>query len=264
MMKSVKRYVVSAFHAGKSREHVRDELFRRVSDVETNKALRYFDKLCLHGNKKTFCLKNIPKVIFYFFKVSFLFFVFFSLKISLGIKRLFFGREEEITFEEIKKSFSFAKISRKIRYWFEQKSKWQKRMVFFVGIILVLMVSLVIYASFFHYKDCENASCFREMVSKCHRTRFVSREFISLDNQIRGLTLKGCKIEVKALDNDLGISSGKKMTCFFPYGLKLLPQTKIEFCSGELREEIQTLIISELYKTVGQNIEELNTFFKKR
>lgn len=137
----------------------------------------------------------------------------------------------------------------------------RKGFIIFVSIITLVLVAILVYFNFFYYVSCENASCFKEMTSKCARAEFVSSELMTLENKIIGLSPQGCKIEVTLLEG-LDISEGKQMTCYLPIGLKVLPQSKIEFCTGELREEIQTVIISELYETVGQNIVELQSSLK--
>lgn len=263
MKSSVKNFVVSAFKAGKSRSYVRESLFKKISDVEVGKALRFFDRISIKEKSPGKSLIEIPKLVFYSLKLGMLFIFFLFLRASLLFKKLLFGSSEEITFEEVKHSFSLASLFRKLKSWFNRKSSSEKKRFVFIGITILLILIIVFSSSFIFYKRCENSRCFKEMVSDCHRAQFVSRDLVPLNNKVLGYSFRGCKIEVTSLKNDFGIEEGKRMTCYFPYGLAALPQTRIEFCSGSLREEIQEIIISELHRTIGQNVGELNYLFKQ-
>ncbi len=263
MKTNVKKFVTSAFKAGKSRSYVRESLFKKVSDVKAGKALRLFDRLSMkEKHKRRFSLTEIPKLIFYSLRLTFFFSIFIFLWVSLGLKRIFLGGSEDVTLEDVKHSFSFAILLKRFKAWFSKKSRGEKIGIILFCILALLVLSLVIFSSFIFHKSCENSSCFREMMSNCHRAQFISSDLVPLDNKIMGYSIGGCKVEVTSLKNDFGIGEGKKMVCYFPKGSTVLPQTNIEFCSGDLREDIQEVIISELYKTIGQNINELNDFFK--
>ena len=264
MKRSVRMFIDSAIDSGKGKKYVIDSLIGRISDKDLITAVKYFEKVSFRKeNKKKLGLSDMPLVGVYFFRLSFLLIVFFIFKISNWIRRVLFGESEDITFEGLERSFSFASHFRKVRSWAEAKPEKNKTLMIRGGILLLILISVLFYANFIYSKNCQNTGCFREMVSGCHRSTFVSTDLVSLDNKVTGFTFKGCRVVVVAAKDSFGISKGQKMICYFPKGLKVLPQTKIEFCTGELREEIQDLIISELYEVVGQNVEELNLFFRR-
>lgn len=263
MKRSTKNFVDSAFLVGKDRHYIRKALYGRVLDVEVNSALRYFDKLLLKkSSKNRFNLLAIPKFIAYIIKFFFSLIVYLYLKVSLAIKKFFLGKGEEVDFEEVRESIGIAKFFRGIKEWFDKKDSSSKKRIIITTILILLLIALLIYSSFIFSKHCYNQTCFKTMVSECRRADFKSSDLVRLENRIIGPSLKGCKIKVVSLENELGIPPGKEMICYLPYGLRIMPSAKIEYCSGELREEIQTVLISELYKTVGQNTEKLNPFFK--
>ncbi len=135
-------------------------------------------------------------------------------------------------------------------------------------ILAIFLVSLFVYLNFFYFMSCDNSSCFKETLSNCLRSSYISNESILLKNKVIGLSYQGCIVEVISLENTKGIEPGEKMTCYLPVGSKYsslvsLPQTKIDLCSGSLREVIQEQIISEFYRSIGQNLNNLNSFFEQ-
>jgi hypothetical protein len=263
MRKDVKRFVISSVDRGGDKRQVREHLEGKISDVELGKALRYFDKLCLYkkrGKKITF----LGAVLFplYIIRLILLFIVFMVLQGYVWIRKFLFGSSEEIRFTDVQSSFNLLPYLRGKKISFNKKPRKERGKIIIWIVFFLVLASVLIYSNFIYSKNCSNASCFREMVSGCNRANFISTDLISLENRVTGLTLKGCRIEVESLGNMMEISEGKKMVCYFPKGLRVLPQTKIEFCTGELREDIQELIISELYKTLGQNVGELSSLFR--
>jgi hypothetical protein len=264
MSKSIKNFVVSAFKAGKDRDYIRKILFGKVSDIEVVRALKLFDSLSLKKDKNSGnFLTNSSKVFFYAIRILWSWIVYIFLKISFNIKKFIFGHSEEIHFNEIKDSFSIKGYFSKTKKRLNSQSPHLIKRLFFVIFIVIIFGFIIIFSTFYFSKVCENQTCFKEMVSKCQRAEFISKDLVGLENKILGPSLGGCKIIVTSLENDIGLKSGEKMTCYMPLGIKVMPQTKLEFCSGKLREDIQEILISELYKTIGQNLPELNSFFKR-
>jgi hypothetical protein len=143
-----------------------------------------------------------------------------------------------------------------------EKSFNGKKKVFYVFLLIFLLLLFIFYVNFVYSKDCDNLTCFGEMIFYCNRANFVSSGALPLKSEIFGSSLEGCKVRVRALENNIGVLEGSEMICHLPMGVRLLPQSQIEFCEGRLREDIQDLIISELYKTIGQNVGELSYFFR--
>ncbi len=140
------------------------------------------------------------------------------------------------------------------------------RIIFFVLILIILVVA--VYFTFFFYYKCNDIACFRAHQEKCSKTKFVNNvENAEWQYQIKGKEDGQCEINVKINKinqgdvDKLGLE-GKSMNCFLPIGSINSPESDISNCHGELKEEMQSLIIQKLHayiiKNLGQISEELN------
>lgn len=256
MKREIKKQVINAVKSNLNRSELIRLLEPNLSDLELGSAIRYFDKLTLNQTKiKRYSFIELLKLPLHILKIFLLMTLFYLLKLSFAFRRLFLNGSQEVSFNDFEKSFNMGR-------WFSDKSPSQKTYFILSFLSIFILVFFFFYVNFIHYKECTNQSCFQEMVFSCNRATFESDGLISLNNKIIGVSFRGCKVKVESLDNELNIPPGEEMVCYLPLGLRVLPQNKIEYCSGELREDIQDLIISELYKVVGQNVGDINSFFK--
>ncbi len=257
----IREFVISAVESRKDRSFVRESLLGKVSDIEVRNALNLFDSLQENSSKKP-SFVNFLGFAFHPIKLFFLLILFWITKFIVGLRKILGDLDKDYDVKSISLFSENKSLSKDFLQKFNSKNRLGKFV--FVSFIFILGILLIwfIFASFIYSKPCDSSACFKTMISVCHRADFISSDLVRLDNQIVGLTSGGCEVEVRAVDNNLGISMGEKMTCYIPLGLSVLPQSKLDLCSGKLRESIQEIIISELYKTIGQNVEELNSFFK--
>jgi len=139
----------------------------------------------------------------------------------------------------------------------------KKPKLLIVMLILVILIASI-YFLFFFRQTCKTQDCFLEGLWKCKRVNYVSEDpFIIWGYSIAGLTKGTCKvnvrvIQVKSTDKELQKLSGDSMECFIPQGVILMPETKIEYCHGILKESIQDQIIEKMHLYIVQNIGEIN------
>ena len=131
-------------------------------------------------------------------------------------------------------------------------------------IILMLIVAIAaIYFTFFFAYKCNDIACFRSHQEKCSRTKFTNNlEDTAWFYHIKGKDNGKCKILVKVLQvkegtiEKLGLN-GKSMECYLPLGNIVSPEADLSKCHGELKEELQTLMINKLHAYIVENVGEI-------
>jgi hypothetical protein len=140
-----------------------------------------------------------------------------------------------------------------------KKGDW----IVLIIIALVLILSVAGYFSFFFYYSCDNAECFYSHQKECAKTKFINyQEDANWEYIIKGKSNGKCEIEVKITQIKQGdisrkILEGKSMMCYIPLGTSVSPESDISRCHGELKEEMQNLIIQNLHSYIVDNIGEI-------
>lgn len=128
----------------------------------------------------------------------------------------------------------------------------------FICVVLLVVIFYLIYS----YEKCESWDCFNNNLASCSRTRFAGGKEIIFGYVIEGRTEKGCKVEVEFIGGQVGRNSNelknKKMTCYTPYGIVMLPESDLSNCNGELKEKLQEEIINQLHNYIVQNLGQIN------
>lgn len=137
-----------------------------------------------------------------------------------------------------------------------------------IGIAVVLIAVLLF--SFFMYfpKDCkEDAACFMDKAATCDKANVnYIKEGSTFSYEILGKKDAACLVNVKlekmseeSNAKTIELLEGKEMFCRIPqdkFANEPLADTKAitDYCTGQLKEGIQTLIIEKLYGLVLANI----------
>lgn len=134
-------------------------------------------------------------------------------------------------------------------------------LVYIVLAIFFLLIALRF--TFFYTESCETAECFFDNLRTCSKASFVNNN----DEAVWGYKIvsdKGnvCEIQVtliqqKSSDLDLSSLEGKSMLCSLPIGVVDYPEKNLEFCHGELKEEIQAMLIKKLHTYIIDNLGEI-------
>ena len=133
--------------------------------------------------------------------------------------------------------------------------------VIFLIFVLIMFLG---YFLFFNIRPIEHGEQFFKALQECEKVSWVKEDAqASWLYIIQGET-KGdaCKIKVKLLKMKQGTSDtenlqGKEMICIVQKEETQFPEKEISKCSGELKEELQDIIIQRMHKYILQNIEEL-------
>lgn len=134
-------------------------------------------------------------------------------------------------------------------------------------ILLLLGLLVLSYFLFFYSKKCTARDCFLDALGKCKRASFVSeQEEATWLYSIKGMSRDGCKVYVKAAEIKTAESKaleGKFMFCYLPQETVFMPEEKIEYCHGLLKEAIQDQIIERMHLYIVENIGEIRKPFKE-
>ena len=138
--------------------------------------------------------------------------------------------------------------------------KKDKKVFLIIGILVLLAL---IYFLFFYSKTCNTKECFEENLKECNRAKFINSANITLEYLIKGSSNDLCEVQVTFLQGDVSNQDflrlkNKEMSCYLVKGLVISPESSLDNCHGELKEQLQELIISKLHKYIVQNLGKLN------
>lgn len=131
-------------------------------------------------------------------------------------------------------------------------------------VAIVLAGIFVFYLANFYSSECFNFECFKNSMERCERTKYVNEQpEASWGYEIKGIEGNTCEVEVTLLlakEGELGIEDleGKKMNCFYSEGLGTYPEKDLRNCRGELKEDIQQIIIEKLHSYIVENLGQID------
>jgi len=136
----------------------------------------------------------------------------------------------------------------------------------FVILLLAVLLCVTIFIGFFYSSDCKDRDCFIRAMFECKKATFSSeQQNITWQYYVKGSSNSECVVAVKAMNVKMGndISEkfeGKEMNCYIPKNVagSFMPEAKLEYCHGELKESLQDLIIEKMHLYIMQNIGQFN------
>lgn len=148
---------------------------------------------------------------------------------------------------------------------FKKKGNWKAYLI--IGIIILLIAT--IYFTFFFYYSCDTLGCFQGHQKDCAKTKFINeKEDTTWKYTIQGKESDKCKINVEVLVIKKGGADkqkleGKNMDCYLPLKSIITPESDLARCHGELKEDMQSLIIQKLHSYIIDNVEEIDEELEK-
>jgi hypothetical protein len=150
----------------------------------------------------------------------------------------------------------------------EKKKEWVKST--FVIAVLILLLLGIIYLLFVYKQSCKTQTCFGNALFKCSKAIYTkAEENATWFYSVEGASKNTCAVRVKVLElkadaETVKALKGKDMTCSIPKELSgaFMPEEKIEYCHGMLKEGLQDLIIQKLHLFIVQNIGQINQTIK--
>lgn len=141
-------------------------------------------------------------------------------------------------------------------------------------VFIIIFSSIAIYYFFFRVPICSDEKCFSHELIKCNKVRWVNDDkdatwLYSIEGKTKDSEKESyvCAVSVKLLQakkgkQDLGKAEGKEMICFLPLGVLTAPEQNLESCTGELKEELQDLVIKRMHAYILENLEDINKNIK--
>jgi hypothetical protein len=142
----------------------------------------------------------------------------------------------------------------------KKSRNWKAYLI--IGIIILLIAA--VYFTFFFYYSCDDLACFQAHQKECAKTKFINdEEETTWKYTIQGKEGDKCEINVEVLNIKKGSANkqkleGKDMNCLLPLGSIALPEADLARCHGELKEDMQNLIIQKLHAYIIENVEEIH------
>jgi hypothetical protein len=150
----------------------------------------------------------------------------------------------------------------------ENPYKMRNRFILFIIVLVIVILMVIGFLAFLNYTDCKNEQCFAENQIACNKATWIKEtNSATWYYKIKGEKDNLCEIDVKVLQIKQGNTAQeslnqKSMTCSIPMGSNNKPESDLYFCTGKLKEEMQTLLIEKLHKYIINNLgkisEELN------
>lgn len=136
----------------------------------------------------------------------------------------------------------------------------KKARIITIFVLIVLIAGC--YFIFFYKYPCSSQECFLDALWKCKSVSYTSTGSDIWHYAILGKTLNECEVKVQSVtftsDAQIGKAiEGKDMVCYIPNENSFMPESKIEYCHGLLKEEIQDQIIKKMHLYIVENIGEI-------
>jgi hypothetical protein len=134
---------------------------------------------------------------------------------------------------------------------------------FMIVVVVFLIIIATVYYFFFYSEECISQECFLENLASCNKAKWINEAAeASWLYDIKGRSLEKCEINVKLLyikEGEISVSEleGKSMSCSLPLGLITSPEQNLEDCSGELKEDLQDIIIKRMHSYILKNVGEV-------
>jgi hypothetical protein len=139
--------------------------------------------------------------------------------------------------------------------------KQYRKIIFILTIVIfVLAIAGAVYFSFFYLPKCQNYECFQNYMSRCSKAAYVNDESeASWGYNILGTSNGDCAVKVSLLmakKGELGIDKyvDDAMTCYYPKGVAAYPEQDLSKCHGQLKEDLQEIIINKLHSYLLENL----------
>jgi len=148
--------------------------------------------------------------------------------------------------------------------------------VFIIAVIVILAAAL--YFLYFYKVNCSSKECFNEELAACNRASFIDESIdTAWQYDINGKNFMclasqnyctECKINVKLLliksgSVDSAKLEGLGMVCTLPFGLVRNPQEDLANCHGDLKEQMQDLMINRLHAYILSHVGEIGVELSK-
>ena len=147
-----------------------------------------------------------------------------------------------------------------------KKGKIGKKIIY--SVLLILIIIAVALVGFFldYTKNCQDQNCFDNAMNSCKKAYFIREDDkAAWSYDIKEKVDDKCAVEVTLLklkkgNIDIEKLENKKMNCIVEKGTQF-PEEIIANCKGELKEELQDIIITRMHDYILKNLGEIKEEF---
>lgn len=139
------------------------------------------------------------------------------------------------------------------------------RLLIALLIIIIGLIGFFVWLSFFRFDACSTEECFTDAMTTCKNAYWTKEDSqAAWRYRILGSGEEdSCLVEVtltemKSGTIDIEKLQNKHMVCDYLKTDTRWPETTIERCKGELKEELQEIIIQRMHKYLLENVGEIN------
>jgi hypothetical protein len=125
-------------------------------------------------------------------------------------------------------------------------------------VILIVILGIYLWYSFIKFENCKDLECFNKNLARCTRARYLNKDSWTYLYNIEGVKNNECVVNVKlifaGLEQKFETLINQDMECSIPLKKIDLPEEDLDYCTGKLKENMQYLVIKDLYKHAAQNL----------
>jgi hypothetical protein len=148
------------------------------------------------------------------------------------------------------------------------KKRVSKNKIIIISIVIVILLALLIF-TFIYTKKCSNYSCFDSAIATCQKASYLDESVeATWQYHILGEKDGKCMINIELLmvkegKTDAESLVGKEMICELTKdeinsalikSQEIKPQSDINKCHGRLKEDMQEIIIKNLWGIIIKNL----------
>lgn len=147
----------------------------------------------------------------------------------------------------------------------KEKGKLKKSVIFTIILLVIIALGFLYY--FFDYfpKKCNDVDCYQKALVNCKKSFYIKEEenYVWKYDILSKNDKDSCNVKVRLLKvkkGDIKIDDfvNKEMICIMEKYNYIYPEKDMLRCTGNLKEELQEIIIDRLHNYILQNLEKIN------
>jgi hypothetical protein len=133
-----------------------------------------------------------------------------------------------------------------------------------LGVLALAAIIVALYFTLYKPVACDTYECFQNKMAACEKAAYINEEpeaswrYEILKESNGACNIKVTMLQAKKGELELDRLNGYSMECKYPKGIVTYPDKDLGVCSGQLKEELQSIVIKKLYGYILDNLGELN------
>jgi len=133
-----------------------------------------------------------------------------------------------------------------------------------LGVLALVAIFIALYFTLYDPVKCGTYECFQEKMRSCEKATYINEEpeaswkYEILKEENGACNIQVTMLQAKKGELELDRLNGYSMICMYPKGIVTYPDKDLGACTGQLKEELQSIVIKKLYGYIIDNLGELN------